>query len=123
MRKEFALSTITSTATVATDRAARYDNQLASHLSRRSVTRWEASTGTGTLEMGDGAAHADLVSTPEALVITLTTAPDNADLYEDVIGRHLVRFGHRDELVASWTRSDGSTGTTQVHGKDGPDAP
>lgn len=87
VREEFTLNTITSIATVATDRAARYDNQLASHLSRRSVTRWEASTGTGTLEMGDGAAHAEFVSTPQALVFTLSTAPDNADLYEDVIGR------------------------------------
>jgi uncharacterized protein len=34
---------------------------------------------------------------------------------EDVVGRHLVRFGERDELVVSWVRADGSPG--QVYGQ------
>jgi hypothetical protein len=33
--------------------------------------------------------------------------------YEDVVGRHLVRFGERDELQVQWVRSDGAAGTTQ----------
>jgi hypothetical protein len=32
---------------------------------------------------------------------------------EDVVGRHLVRFGTRDELVVRWIRSDGTDGSVQ----------
>ncbi|MQY21423.1 DUF2218 domain-containing protein [Nocardia macrotermitis] len=110
--------TITSTATVATDRAARYGKQLTSHLGRRSVATWDEAGAHGTLDMSEGAATADLRSTATALVITLTTSADSAATYEDVIGRHLVRFGHRDELVVNWTRSDGTPGTTQVYDAD-----
>ena len=30
---------------------------------------------------------------------------------EDVVGRHLVRFGTRDELVVEWVREGGAFGT------------
>jgi len=39
-------------------------------------------------------------------------AADVAGL-EDAVGRHLVRFGVRDELVVSWVREDGTPGTVQ----------
>jgi hypothetical protein len=32
---------------------------------------------------------------------------------EDVVGRHLLRFGARDELHVRWSRSDGQPGTEQ----------
>ena len=35
------------------------------------------------------------------------------DRLEDVVGRHLVRFGTKDELVVQWQRSDGSPGSRQ----------
>ena len=106
--------TISATATVATDRAARYGKQLASHLGRRSVAVWDDDAGRGTLEMGEGAANAVLTSTSDALLLEVSAAPDDIAVYEDVIGRHLVRFGHRDELTVAWTRSDGTPGTTQA---------
>ncbi|HEX5144262.1 MAG TPA: DUF2218 domain-containing protein [Mycobacterium sp.] len=106
-------SSITSTAAVATSRAPRYGKQLVSHLGRRSVGVWNEDTATGTLDMNDNAAHVDLSCTPEALLIEITATDGDAATYEDVVGRHLVRFGERDELKVTWQRSDGSVGTTQ----------
>ena len=104
--------TLTSTATVATDRAPRYGKQLVSHLGRRSVGNWDETTGSGTLDM-NGVAHVTFTSTPEALVMQIAGAGDDVATYEDVVGRHLVRFGERDELHVSWVRSDGTAGSTQ----------
>ena len=102
---------IVSTAAVATARAPRYGKQLVSHLGRRSVGSWDETTGAGTLDMNDNAAHVTLNSTPEALLIEIRCA--DAATYEDVVGRHLVRFGERDELKVSWERSDGTAGSSQ----------
>ena len=107
------MPTITSTASVATDRAPRYGKQLVSHLGRRSVGAWDEASATGTLDMNEDAAHVAFSSTPEALVIELTSTDDDVATYEDVVGRHLVRFGERDELQVQWVRSDGAQGTTQ----------
>jgi hypothetical protein len=111
------MSTITSTARVSTTRAPRYGKQLVSHLGRRSVGVWDEDGATGTLDMTsdtpEKSAHVAFSSTPEALLIELTTADTDAATYEDVIGRHLVRFGERDELRVQWVRSNGETGTAQ----------
>ena len=61
----------TSTATVGTNRAARYGQQLVSHLGRRCAGKWDETTDSGTLEMGEGAARVALNSRPHALVITV----------------------------------------------------
>jgi hypothetical protein len=37
---------------------------------------------------------------------------------EDVVGRHLVRFGTKDELVVEWRRESGEPGTTQRNAGD-----
>ena len=49
--------TIVSTAGVATERVARYGKQLVSHLGRKPVGVWDEVSGSGTLNMGDSAAH------------------------------------------------------------------
>ena len=36
---------------------------------------------------------------------------DEVDVLEGVVGRHLVRFGTRDELVVAWHRDNGEPGT------------
>lgn len=105
--------TTTSTASVATARASRYGKQLVSHLGRRSVGNWDETTGSGTLNMSDGAAHVQLTSTPGALLIQIDSADADVATYEDVVGRHLVRFGERDELKVAWTHADGTPGTAQ----------
>ncbi|WP_374935444.1 DUF2218 domain-containing protein [Streptomyces resistomycificus] len=40
------------------------------------------------------------------------------DRLEDVVGRHLVRFGAKDELVVEWRRDTGEPGTTQRKAED-----
>lgn len=99
---------IISTGTVATHRAARYGKQLVSHLGRKSVGNWDDTSASGTLDMGDGAAHVDLKTTPDALVIMIEAAESDIATYEDVVGRHLERFGERDELRVGWERVAGS---------------
>lgn len=37
---------------------------------------------------------------------------------EDVVGRHLVRFGTRDELIVEWVRSHGGPGSVQRKTED-----
>jgi hypothetical protein len=101
-----------STATVSTDRPGRYGRQLVSHMSRRGHGAWDEANGSGTLDLRGG--HLELETAAGALVLRLTVAPeDDVARLEDVIGRHLVRFGARDELVVTWQRTDGTAGTVQ----------
>jgi hypothetical protein len=92
----------TSTAAVATDAAARYAGQLASHLGRKVPV---ADTGDGlrlTFDVGTGHLRAE----PARLVLTATAADDEAlARVEDVLGRHLERFGQRNALTVTWVRS------------------
>ncbi|WP_068400152.1 DUF2218 domain-containing protein [Kribbia dieselivorans] len=111
---------ITSTASVLTDRAARYGKQLCSHLGRKAIAVWDAEDGTGRIGFDD-ATHVELVAAPFSLDFTLTATEENVDLFEDVVGRHLVRFGAKDELEVTWQRSDGTAGTRQIN--DTNDAP
>jgi hypothetical protein len=91
---------LTARADVPTDVPERYAKQLASHLGRKVefITEGTTSTaliagGTGVIEVGDG-------------VLTLrATAADaeTLDRVQDVLGRHLERFGQRNELTVVWT--------------------
>jgi uncharacterized protein len=101
-----------STASVPTERPARYGKQLVSHLTRRSGSgAWDEDGGTGWIEFT--ASRLTLVSADGSLDMELTTPAEDADRMEDVVGRHLVRFGTRDELVVRWIRSDGTDGSVQ----------
>jgi hypothetical protein len=55
--------------------------------------------------MNNNAANVTLTSTPEALVIEIRSNDADVATYEDVVGRHLVRFGERDELQVHWVHS------------------
>lgn len=101
-----------SLAHVTTDRPGRYAKQLASHLGRRLATAWDDESGVGSVEFPDGA-KAELRAEPGVLVMTVDASAERLDGVEDVLGRHLVRFGAKDELVAAWRREDGTEGTTQ----------
>lgn len=98
--------TIVSTAGVATECGARYGKQLVSNLGRKPVGVWDEASGSGTLDMGNSAAHVTLKSTTDALVIAVETADTDIASYEDVVGRHLERFGERDGLRVHWVRSE-----------------
>ncbi len=99
------MAAVTSIATVATERAPRYGKQLVSHLGRKAVGTWDETTGSGTLLMGDGAAHVSLTSSPSALLIEVRSPDDTIATFEDVVGRHLEHFGDRDELKVVWARA------------------
>ena len=96
-----------STAVVATDAPARYAKQLLAHLGRKNTVegldgvpdggRLVFAYGTGTVRPGDG-------------TLVLDAAADDADglaRVEDVLGRHLERFGARRELVVTWEPAPG----------------
>lgn len=100
-----------SHARVATDRPGRYAKQLASHFSRKIETHWDEETGQGSLSFGSGTAA--MTATPDALLLVVEGAPEDLERLEGVVGRHLVRFGTKDELVAEWHRADGTAGTVQ----------
>jgi hypothetical protein len=95
--------TLTTRADVLTDVPERYAKQLVSHLGRRveftvdgPLSTAVIAGGTGIVEVGDG-------------VLTLRAeAPDadTLDRVQDVLGRHLERFGQRNELVVVW-KDDG----------------
>jgi hypothetical protein len=91
---------LTSIAAVATDAAPRYAKQLASHLGHRAAVE-ELPDGGYRLTIGSG----EGVLEPQAdQLLMRATAPDRAtlDVVQDVLGRHLERFGRRNELTVSW---------------------
>ena len=47
------------------------------------------------------------------LLALVSEDADARDRLEGVVGRHLVRFGVKDELVCQWVRTDGTPGTLQ----------
>ncbi|MGW4895914.1 DUF2218 domain-containing protein [Kitasatospora sp. NPDC004240] len=103
-----------SEARVVTDRPARYAKQLAAHMGRKIDARWSEETGRGTFTFSTGTAT--LTAEPGALLLTVEGEAENLPGLEDVVGRHLVRFGSRDELVVEWRRDNGEAG--HVHRND-----
>ena len=101
-----------STARVGTDRPHRYAKQLAAHLGRRVEASWDDESGSGTVAF-QGSSAATLTAADGALVMELDAGDDELDRLEDVLGRHLARFGTKDELVVTWQRDNGTPGTTQ----------
>ena len=91
-------------AVVATDRPARYIKQLGSHMGRK----------LGTAELPDGLrltfnrdgifrGYGDLRATDGALIMEVRAENDElAAGLADVLDRHLVRFGERDELIVNF---------------------
>lgn len=96
--------TLTSVARVATDRAERYAKQLGEHMGRK-VPMEETPEGR-TLTLAGGTCL--LAVTDTALVLT-ATAPEAEALarVQDVVGRHVLRFGARDDLQVDWSPTQG----------------
>jgi len=93
---------ITSRADVRTDAPARYAKQLVSHLGRKvdfavdgTTSTARFGTATGQVVVGDGV----------LALVASGTDPDDVALVERVLGSHLERFGQRNELTVSWTRT------------------
>ena len=98
------MDVLTSTAVVPTDAAARYAKQLLSHLGRKAgVEPVDGEPDGGRLTLSAGAG----IVRPRADHLLLEAlAPDEESLalVEDVLARHLVRFGARRELTVGWQR-------------------
>lgn len=95
-----------SVGTCFTDRATRYGKQLATHMSRRHGGGWDSVSNTGTIELIKGRAvvSCGADSGRDTLVVTLDADDaESARFLEDVIERHLVKFGAKDGLTMTWT--------------------
>ncbi|MDI3424098.1 DUF2218 domain-containing protein [Streptomyces luteolus] len=101
-----------SQARVGTDRPHRYAKQLAAHLGRRIETAWDQESGQGRLVFPNGTGTLTAVDGALLLRVESNAREELASL-EDVIARHLVRFGAKDELVVPWRRESAPTPTTQ----------
>jgi hypothetical protein len=91
----------TSTARVPVERPERYIKQLVAHLAHRRTTRW-LPPDAGTVEWPDG----NCALACEEGVLVLTATADDAEALarvQDVIGRHLERFGARNDLRVHWS--------------------
>lgn len=111
--------TTSSTARVSTPRPARYAKQLASHMSRRLDTRWDGDEGRGHISFtGDAAGELEMIAGDGVLLLQLEGPQDQIAQLEEVVGRHLVRFGGRNELVVQWKRHGGVEGTVWRHDDD-----
>ena len=91
---------LTARADVRTDVPERYAKQLVSHLGRRTEWATEGLTSTADIAGGRG-----VVEVGEGVLTLRATAADaeTLDRVQDVLGRHLERFGQRNELVVVWT--------------------
>jgi len=91
---------LTARADVRTDAPERYAKQLVSHLGRR--TAWTTQDGTSTADIAGGTG---VLRVGNGVLTMVAEAPDADTLarVQDVLGRHLERFGQRNELTVVWT--------------------
>ena len=92
-----------STAVVTTDASARYGKQLLSHLGHKvrveSLPDQPAPAGRLVFAYGVGT----VLPQPGQLVLRATAADPESLLHvQDVLQRHLEKFGARKELVVTW---------------------
>lgn len=96
---------LSATALVATDTPERYVKQLLSHLGRKMAVedvagdpdaqRLVFAYGSGVLRAAGDALE----------LIAQAEDEESLERVQDVLARHLVRFGRRNELVVTWQRS------------------
>jgi hypothetical protein len=94
----------TSTAVVPTDVPSRYAKQLVEHLGRKNVV--QEVPGSPHARRLVFAYGIGVVRPETARLVLDASAPDDEALsrVEDVLSRHLERFGQRNELVVTWQR-------------------
>lgn len=99
---------LSSTASVSTETPERYAKQLASHLGRKA----------GVTELADGgfelqlSAGVGVVRAQGGLLVMEASGVDAESLasVEDVLARHLVRFGTRQALEVTWSQARAGDG-------------
>ena len=111
--------TTSSTARVATDRPGRYGKQLASHFSRKLTTEWDSEEGRGHIsfkgEVEGRTGEIEMIAGDGVLLLQLEAPEEYIGTLEDIIGRHLVRFGAKDNLRVAFRRGDGTDGKVFDH--------
>jgi hypothetical protein len=92
---------LTAHADVVTDTPARYAKQLVAHLGHKLEFTTEGPTSTASI----GAATAQ-ITVGDGVLTLLASSPNEQELAtaQDVLGRHLEKFGKRQELAVTWTR-------------------
>ena len=94
----------TSVALVPTDASTRYAKQLLSHLGRKTgVEPVDGEPDGGLLRLSAGVGVVRCRDDHLVLEASATDAESLA-LVEDVLSRHLERFGARRELAVTWQR-------------------
>jgi hypothetical protein len=103
-------SPLTARADVPTATPGRYAKQLVAHLGRK-VAFHDVDSPAGAGSAADIGDARGTVVPGEGVLTLLAEAPDEAGLarVQDVLGRHLERFGQRQELVVSWVRPAGES--------------
>ena len=95
---------LTARADVRTEAPERYAKQLVSHLGHRVEFTTEGTTSTATIGTGTG-----IVEVGDGVLTLRAEGPDAEalDRVQDVLGRHLERFGQREGLTVVWTTTGG----------------
>ncbi|HEU0104234.1 MAG TPA: DUF2218 domain-containing protein [Mycobacteriales bacterium] len=94
---------LSARADVPTDSPERYAKQLVAHLGHRVEFSSEGDTSTAQIAGGTGR-----VVVGSGVLTLLAQGPDAETLarVQDVLGRHLERFGQRNELAVTWAPQD-----------------
>jgi uncharacterized protein len=90
-----------SQADVATATPGRYAKQLVAHLGRKVAFSTDGATSTATI---GGATGQVIVGDGVLTLVAEGADPAAVTVVEDVLGRHLERFGARNELTVHWVR-------------------
>jgi hypothetical protein len=90
---------LTARADVVTADATRYAKQLVAHLGRKVEFTTEGETSTARFGEATGR-----ILVADGVLVLLAEAPDPDSLarVQDILARHLERFGRRRELVVDW---------------------
>jgi uncharacterized protein len=106
------MTAVFSRADVATATPARYAKQLVAHLGRKVQFSTDGPVSTTTI----GAATGQIIVGDGVLTLTATgDDPAAVAVVEDVLGRHLERFGARNELAVCWIHSTEYTAPSTQH--------
>jgi hypothetical protein len=89
-----------SVATIQTEHASRYLQQLCKHFAHKLPVTFDPSVGQ--IEFSIGLCR---LSASEAALMLDLVAPESEQMpqLQDVVVRHLVRFAFREELAIEWT--------------------
>lgn len=94
------MTEFTSVGRSSTDRASRYGSQLVKHFTQKDLEgSWEDTRGFVRFSGG----LAEFEALDDALVMrVVSSSEEDVARLRDVVERHLVRFGTRDELTVAW---------------------